>query len=245
MGITLKTRKKLWGKSGGRCSICRGEIFEPSQDISQSSVVLGEEAHICGEQPGSARYDASMTDDERNEENNLVLLCPTDHTKIDKNEADYPVEKLRLLKSEHEKWVQDAIREQMPSVTFAELEVTVNYLIANHGTSDELISFIKPKEKIAKNTLSTDIENLITTGMGRVQEVKNYLSTNPDIYFADRLKTGLVEKYNEIKFQDLDSDSIFLELLKFASGNSRDSKTQASALAVIVYFFEACDIFEK
>lgn len=244
MGITVTARKKLWGKSGGRCSICKIELFESTQD-STKNIILGQEAHICGEEPGSARYDSTMTDVQRNAEENLILLCPTDHTKIDKDESGYGVEKLKTIKGDHEQFVQDAIREEMPNITYAELEVTINYLIGNGETSDETISFIKPKEKIDKNSLSVGIEKLITTGMSRVQEVKNYLSTNPDVYFADRLKAGLVSKYIELKKQNMDGDAIFLELLKFASNNSRDNKIQASALSVIVYFFEACDIFEK
>ncbi len=245
MGISVTVRKKLWGKSGARCSVCKAELFEQTQDSVQGDIILGEEAHICGDQIGSARHDASMTETQRNAEDNLILLCPTDHTKIDKDETQYGVEKIKEIKKKHEQSIQDAIREEIPNVTYAELEVTVNYLIQNSGISDDSISFIKPKEKIEKNSLSMDIENLITTGMSRVQEVKNYLSTNPDMYFADKLKTGLVNKYNELKNQGLDGDAVFLELLKFSSHNSRDNKTQASALSVIVYFFEACDIFEK
>lgn len=244
MGITITVRKKLWGKSGGRCSICKAMLFERTKDLTATDIILGEEAHICGDQPGSARYDSAMSEIQRDAEDNLILLCPTDHTKIDKNETEYVVEKLRGIKKDHEQSVQDAIREEMPNVTFAELEVTIGYLIQNSAVSDGSISFIKPKDKIQKNSLSIDTENLITTGMSRVQEVKNYLNTNPDMFFADKLRAGLVSKYNELKSQNIDGDAIFLELLKFASGNSRDSKVQASALSVIVYFFEICDIFE-
>jgi hypothetical protein len=244
MGITTTVRKKLWGKSGARCAICKIEIFEPAKDYVDK-IILGEEAHISGDEPGSARYDSGMSEVQRDAEENLILLCPTDHTKIDKNVTEYTIVGLRIIKKDHELWVQDAIREEMPNITYAELEVTIGYLVANTGSFDDSVSFVKPKEKIRKNGLSIDIENLITTGMSRVQEVKNYLNTNPDIYFADKLKLGLVNKYNELRNQVTDGDTIFLELLKFASRNSRNNKIQASALAVIVYFFEACDIFEK
>lgn len=247
MAISIPNQKKLWGKSGGRCAICKNELIDQNSSSTTSENILsGEMAHICGEKEGSARFDPTVDETKRSLENNLILLCPTDHTKIDKDENKYIVENLRKIKQEHETWVQDAIREQMPNITFAELEVTINYLIKNTETQDDdSTTFIKPKEKIVKNSLSAEIENLIKTGMSRVKEVKAYLNTNPDMYFADKLKNGLVSKYNEFKDQQLDSDTIFLELLKFASGNFRDSKIQAAALVVIVYFFEICDIFEK
>lgn len=246
MAIGITDQKKLWGKSGGRCAICRTDLIEKDGSKIEATLLIGEMAHICGEKEGSARFDVGMTETERNAEINLVLLCPTDHAKIDKDEVKYTVDKLHTLKKEHELWIQDAIREQMPNVTFAELEVTIGYLVKNTSIiGDVPISFVKPKEKITKNSLSVEIENMITMGMGRVKEVKDYLNINPDIYFADKLKNGLVLKYNEFKDQKLDADTVFLELLKFSSGNSRDSKIKAAALSVIVYFFEACDIFEK
>ncbi|MDP3875001.1 MAG: hypothetical protein Q8Q22_00560 [bacterium] len=246
MEIRIADQKKLWGKSGGRCAICRTDLIEIDGSGTEATLLVGEMAHICGEKEGSARFDVKMTETERGAEINLILLCPTDHTKIDKDEVKYTVDKLHTLKKEHELWIQDAIREQMPNVTFAELEVTIGYLIRNTSiVSDESISFVKPKEKITKNSLSVEIENLITMGMGRVKEVKDYLNTNPDIYFADKLRNGLVSKYNEFKEEKLDADTIFLELLKFSSANSRDSRIKAAALSVVVYFFEACDIFEK
>jgi len=65
-------------------------------------------AHIEGEKPGAARYNANMPYEERNNYQNFILLCPTHHTIIDKDENQYTVEKLRQLKKEHEKWVEDS-----------------------------------------------------------------------------------------------------------------------------------------
>jgi hypothetical protein len=41
------------------------------------------------------------------------LLCPTHHGTIDKNEEDFPVEKLHILKSRHELWVQDTLEKEV------------------------------------------------------------------------------------------------------------------------------------
>ena len=58
---------------------------------------------------GAARGKSLLSDSERNSYHNLILLCPNDHTKIDSNADDWPVEKIHQLKSEHELWVSDRL----------------------------------------------------------------------------------------------------------------------------------------
>ncbi|MCB9551939.1 MAG: hypothetical protein H6705_08655 [Myxococcales bacterium] len=43
---------------------------------------------------------------DRDEADNLILLCPTHHTLIDKVPEQYPAELLRRWKAEHEAWVE-------------------------------------------------------------------------------------------------------------------------------------------
>jgi len=75
---------------------------------------LGEMAHIKGNNPGSNRYDAMQSDDERNSYENLILLCPTHHTLIDKpeNEAHYTAEKLHQMKVDHEASISNRLNMQ-------------------------------------------------------------------------------------------------------------------------------------
>jgi hypothetical protein len=46
---------------------------------------------------------------ERDRYNNLILLCPTHHTDIDKNSDDWPVDKLHIVKKDHENWVSEQL----------------------------------------------------------------------------------------------------------------------------------------
>lgn len=65
--------------------------------------VLADVAHIHGVQPGSARYDTSMTDDDRRAFDNLILVCPNHHRLIDRLQPDdYPADMLRHWKANHE-----------------------------------------------------------------------------------------------------------------------------------------------
>ena len=59
-------------------------------------------AHIKGDKPGSQRYDAEQPESERQGFDNLMLLCPNCHTRIDELEPDeHPVERLVAMKERH------------------------------------------------------------------------------------------------------------------------------------------------
>ena len=233
----------LWAKSGGRCAICRTEIILQEKN---NPTPIGEVAHIKGINPGSARYNPNMSDEERNSYENLIILCPTCHSKIDKNFSEYTAETLKQIKIKHERWVKEQLRIKSAEVTFAELEVITKYLIAAPTIkSEQNLVAVPPKEKIKKNGLSSEAENLITMGMLGIDQIKEYLNKNPDPEFADRLRNGFVHKYLNLKKEELTGDNLFYELLNFASTNSNDFKIKAAGLKILTYFFEICEVFEK
>lgn len=108
MAISQKDIKLLWGRSASRCAICKIELSQNKQNASDS-FPFGEQAHIVAEEEDGPRGRSVFTKEERNTYHNLILLCPNDHTLIDKNTEDYPVERLYLIKSEHELWVQQRL----------------------------------------------------------------------------------------------------------------------------------------
>ena len=110
MGMKQSDIKLLWGRSGGRCALCKLELsMDPKhQDASHP---IGEQAHIIAKEPNGPRGKSVLTTEERDHYSNLILLCPTDHVRIDKAPVDFPVEKLHLLKAEHEDWVRSRLAE--------------------------------------------------------------------------------------------------------------------------------------
>lgn len=108
MAIKQKDIKLLWGRSGNRCAFCKCELTQDKSALS-SAFTLGEQAHIVGEKDDAPRGKSTLTLNERNNYHNLILLCPTHHTEIDENVEDYPVEKLHILKSQHELFVTEAL----------------------------------------------------------------------------------------------------------------------------------------
>jgi hypothetical protein len=90
------TIKKLFGP-GTPCSF--PNCFEYM--IDENDIIIGEICHIKGENETSARYNSNMTEKQRTSYGNLILLCPTHHTLIDKDLVTYTKEGLKKMKSDH------------------------------------------------------------------------------------------------------------------------------------------------
>jgi hypothetical protein len=96
-----RTRKILWAGAGGRCSKCRVPLVTEGTDTDDPSVI-GEEAHIISKQADGPRHTYLADYDVYD---NLLLLCRNCHKPADDQWLHYTVEKLRLIKREHEAWV--------------------------------------------------------------------------------------------------------------------------------------------
>lgn len=64
--------------------------------------IIGEMAHVIAHKDKGPRGDVKKPAAERDKYENLILLCPTHHTLIDKAPADFEVEKLLAMKKQHE-----------------------------------------------------------------------------------------------------------------------------------------------
>lgn len=105
MGITSKTRKNLWAKSGNRCSICKKELFSKSD--SEDILNIGEECHIISSKNNGPRYKKGLSDYDCYE--NLLLLCRNHHKEIDTLADTYTEKILKSMKLTHEKWVRSTL----------------------------------------------------------------------------------------------------------------------------------------
>lgn len=103
-----------------------------------------------------------------------------------------------------------------------------------------------PAAKLQYNQLSTAAAVLFTAGMTRAEIVKKYLRGLADQTRYDRVAAAFRQRYAELKAQGFPPDDIFLGLQKFVAGDEIVSPThQAATLAVLAFFFEACEIFER
>lgn len=98
----VATERALYAFSGITCYFpdCPTPVIAFVDDEPISNVEI---AHIRGANPGSPRYDPSMTDDERRAFANLVLLCKPHHEIVDKRHPDrYPPVALADWKAQRE-----------------------------------------------------------------------------------------------------------------------------------------------
>lgn len=135
MAITPKSIKLLWSNAAGRCSFdsCN-ERLTVEQAAEFAPHTLGEMAHIKGNKSGSNRYDAMQSGGERDSYENLILLCPTHHTLIDKpeNESRYTVEMLHEMKKNHEASISNRLT--MPKIDDLEqLKDNLSVLMAENN----------------------------------------------------------------------------------------------------------------
>jgi len=240
--------KVLWARSGNRCAVC---FIALTQDLTKATPI-GEQAHIKGEHSGqgsikqSARYDENQSNSERNSYANYILLCPTCHTTIDKDEITYTVDRLLSIKNLHERKISEAIKSCALNVTFYELEHTLRHLINNLDTSaTNDLTLIPPRDKIAKNNLGNGVEGLIRAGLIGARQVEDFLNQNADMDYSEKLRKAFVDSYKRLREEDLSGDRLFFALLNVASNNSSDSQYMAAGLNVLVYYFQLCEVFEK
>lgn len=104
-----------------------------------------------------------------------------------------------------------------------------------------------PAAKIQHNQLSDAVAMLLTTGMTRADVVKKYLRGLADQTRYDRTAAAFRAHYDELKKRGLSPDRIFVAMQQFVAGAEEVAtpSQQAATLAILAFFFEACEIFER
>lgn len=117
---SVGTRHALFAVAQGTCYFpdCDVPVVKAVEGFQTTNVQI---AHIYGANPGSARYDPSMTDDQRASFDNLLLLCKPHHDLVDiLASSDWPAQVLEKMKAAREiSGTADALRGQ----TFRENEL--------------------------------------------------------------------------------------------------------------------------
>ena len=113
--ISVRTRKRLWMRSGARCAFhgCGEGLVEPIEGTDEETIV-GIECHIVSREdsPAIARSESSLSSAEREEfasliddrhgYSNLILMCPRHSLVIDDPRAGFDVARVVQLKKAHE-----------------------------------------------------------------------------------------------------------------------------------------------
>ncbi|WP_063326465.1 HNH endonuclease [Delftia sp. GW456-R20] len=97
-------------RSANQCANpdCGALTSGPSEN-PHDSVNLGEAAHIYGANPGSARYEPTMTSVDRSSITNAIWLCGNCHKLIDDDPAKYPSGLLFEWQRAHEQFIAEKV----------------------------------------------------------------------------------------------------------------------------------------
>jgi hypothetical protein len=87
---------------------CHRRTLIPEVSSNTDSIYIGIAAHITAAAKNGARYDKTLTNEQRKSIENGIHLCNSCSIKIDKNKGhDYPPPTLRRWKIVHEEWLRE------------------------------------------------------------------------------------------------------------------------------------------
>jgi SMODS-associated and fused to various effectors sensor domain len=110
---TDQTLKLLWGRAAGRCAvpICRIELYVDKNE-HDPIVPIGDIAHMHSHSDSGPRALSVLSAKQRNDYENLILLCKNCHFRLDGQKNTNTVEVIRQLKYNHEAWVRASLPER-------------------------------------------------------------------------------------------------------------------------------------
>lgn len=242
------TRNLLWSLSGGVCAFphCNTKCVEPPTD-DDPPVTTGVFAHIESSSDNGPRANPSLSPAERDSYDNLLILCATHHELVDGQVNTYTVEMLHKWKKEQEDRYAAFLAQAVSQITFAELKVVTDALVNGEQPPPSPIVVIPPADKMARNGLTRLSTQMFTMGMAQTRQVESFVESmgSLDRTFVGRLISGFTNQYQKQKQSGLEGDALFAAMQRFSAQGSIEVKYQGAGLAVLVYLFERCEVFER
>lgn len=111
MAISNDTLRLLWATSFGMCAFpgCQHELI-----CTQTNDIIGQVCHIVAQKPTGHRGDISYSKEQLDQFDNLILLCPTHYTTIDRDTETYTVEALKDMKALHYADMKQSLQKGKP-----------------------------------------------------------------------------------------------------------------------------------
>jgi len=142
---------------------------------------------------------------------------------------------------------QESLTMAMTNITFRELDMVTDGILSMPPPIETNYNIIPLTEKMLKNQLTGMAQKRLMTGVIQAKMVGNYVEHTvkliPD--FAEKLKAGLAKEYQRLREIGLKGNDLLYALHEFSCNNSQDYDLRAAGLAVIYYFFEKCELFER
>lgn len=142
-----KTLKRLFGLSGNKCAFpgCNRRLV--NQDNAKDSNIC----HIEAANIGGERYNQNMTDEQRADYDNLILLCVQHHDETN-DVATYSVEEMKRLKRNHESQFLNETLKANPSMLINAIQAISEIDLSSYPETATL-HIVDPREKIQYNSL--------------------------------------------------------------------------------------------
>lgn len=196
-----KVIEPLKARVNNRCSNqrCRVPTTGPSSDNEKVNNI-GIAAHITAASPGGARYDPSMSKEERKSIKNAIWLCSNCSIKIDRDPGEYSVQELRNWKESAEKKAAEELGRKLPddnyviqSLTSAltgQSSILLPNLLSNASKATSLaLEKLDPRFSVQSNHAN----NLTSF------EIMAKEPVNVNIYATRDYTDEFIEKYTNLK----------------------------------------------
>ena len=109
------------------------------------------------------------------------------------------------------------------------------------------LSLRNPEDKIRRNDLTNGSRATITMGLSVARLVGEFVQNealiDPD--YPERLKAGFLAEYFRLRQEWQRADELFDLMCEFSQRGLKGQSQRSAGLAVLVYLFEKCDVFEK
>lgn len=223
--FTATTKRNLAGYAGYRCSCPECQIFTIGPNSSsETPALIGEAAHITAAAPGGARFNPSLTKDERKGFPNGIWLCCTCARKIDVDPDAYPVELL-------EEWKRSAaeVAKQQFSNTLGVMQYVEFAAPLLRIDTDNRFRYFGSTVTYDAKILESDIKNEV-----KITRINLILEGDTEDLYFDALKTLAVKVYLQAHLTDLTYMQLLMilrdrKLKSLASYTPRNSSFQENS----------------
>lgn len=135
----------------------------------------------------------------------------------------------------------------LASVTPEDIRVIIDHLATSEVDPLEPLEAV-PRGKIEYNQLSTKTVEFLRVGYRQTRKVAEQFRLHSDPTRRDRIAKRFQAEYQALRSAGLPPDDIFAGLWAFTSGSESQHchpARKGAELAVLAFFFESCDIFER
>ena len=130
---------------------CHALTISSSEVDENKAIYIGKAAHISAASKGGARYDDSLTSEQRASINNGVFLCSSCADMIDKNNGiDFSKELLLNWKTNHEEWTRLNLNKKISKIEHRQTVINVSSYGQQGGITAGIVNVGKPQRQVGQ-----------------------------------------------------------------------------------------------